>query len=160
MKIYSKIAVALAAGAMAAGCVDKEIDEQFFPNPDVDFTYAVDGDEYQYDFYVVSTIKFNNTSSASGNFTWDFGDGTTSTEVSPTHKYERAGLYQVKLTHDTKGSCTYPLMVYDITPVLTMASSSTEIVEFNNTTVTFNLELPNPDNLPVRYEWKIGRAHV
>ena len=153
MKIYSKIAVALAAGAMAAGCVDKEIDEQFFPNPDVDFTYAVDGDEYQYDFYVVSTIKFNNTSSASGNFTWDFGDGTTSTEVSPTHKYERAGLYQVKLTHDTKGSCTYPLMVYDITPVLTMASSSTEIVEFNNTTVTFNLELPNPDNLPVRYEW-------
>ena len=40
----------------------------------VDFTYAVDGDEYQYDFYVVSTIKFNNTSSASGNFTWDFGE--------------------------------------------------------------------------------------
>lgn len=45
---------------------DKEIDEQFFPNPDVDFTYAVDGDEYQYDFYVVSTIKFNNTSAGFG----------------------------------------------------------------------------------------------
>ncbi len=153
MKYISNIAMALALGALAAGCIDKEIDESFFPNPEVDFTYNVEGDQYQYDFYVVSTIQFNNTSSASGNFTWDFGDGTTSTEVSPTHKYERAGLYKVKLTHDTKGSREYPILIYDITPVLTMAECTTETVEFNNSLVTFNLELPNPENLPVRYEW-------
>lgn len=153
MKLIRNMAVALAAGALMAGCVDKEIDESFFQNPDVNFTYEVDGDEYHYDYYVVSTIQFHNTSSASGNFTWDFGDGTTSTEVSPTHKYESAGLYKVRLTHDTKGYAEYPILIYDIKPVLSMASSSTEIVEVNNTFITFNLELPNPENLPVRYEW-------
>ncbi len=29
---------------------------------------------------------------------WEFGDGTTSTEKSPTHTYEKAGLFDVKLT--------------------------------------------------------------
>lgn len=153
MKIIPNIALALAAGAMVTGCVDKVVDEAFFPNPEVDFTYNVAGDQYPNDFYVVSTIQFNNTSSASGNFTWDFGDGTTSTEVSPTHKYESAGLYRVRLTHDSKGTREYPILIYDITPVVSMASCSTETVEFNVSTVTFNLELPNPENLPVRYEW-------
>lgn len=151
MKNY--IIAALAASAVFTGCVDKDPEQHFFPNPDVDFTYAVDGDEYKYDFYVVSSVKFNNTSSASGNFTWDFGDGTTSTEVSPVHKYEKAGIYEVKLTHETKGSKTYPLMIFDIVPMLTVNSSSTEIVEFNNTLVDFALELPNPENLRVRYDW-------
>lgn len=153
MKLFRNFALALAAGMMVTGCVDKEVDESYFPNPDVDFTYNVVGDEYKYDYYVVSTIQFNNTSSASGNFTWDFGDGTTSTEVSPTHKYSTAGIYKVKLTHDTKGSCEYPIMIYDITPVLSLDSCTTETVEFKKSLVTFNLELPNPDNLSVRYEW-------
>lgn len=153
MKFFRNFAMALAAGAMVTGCVDKDVDESFFPNPDVDFTYSVLGDEYQYDFYVVSTIQFTNTSSASGAFTWDFGDGTTSTEASPAHKYETAGVYRVKLTHETKGTREYPILIYDIAPVLSMASCSTETVEFNNSTVTFNIELPNPENLPVRYEW-------
>jgi hypothetical protein len=30
--------------------------------------------------------------------TWDFGDGTTSTEKNPTHKYEEEGSYEVKVT--------------------------------------------------------------
>lgn len=147
---FGSIAAAL---VLATACVDKDADLHEFPNPDVDFTYAVDGDDYKYDFYVVSPIQFNNTSSASGSFTWDFGDGTTSNEVSPVHKFERAGTYKVTLTHETKGSRTYPLMIYDITPVLSVAESSTEIVEFNNTYVSFALELPNPENLRVRYDW-------
>ncbi|MDE6574599.1 MAG: PKD domain-containing protein [Muribaculaceae bacterium] len=151
MKNY--IIAALAASAVFTGCVDKDPEQHFFPNPDVDFTYSVDGDEYKYDFYVVSSVKFNNTSSASGNFTWDFGDGTTSNEVSPVHKYEKAGIYEVKLTHETKGSKTYPLMIFDIVPMLTVNSTSTDIIEFNNTLVDFSLALPNPENLRVRYDW-------
>lgn len=153
MKICKYILGAAAALCLTTGCVDKDPEMHFFPNPDVDFTYAVDGEDYQYDFYVVSRIKFNNTSTASGNFTWDFGDGTTSNEVSPTHKYEKAGVYKVKLTHDTKGTREYPLMIYDITPVLSVNSISTEVIEFNNTLVDFALELPNPEHLKVRYDW-------
>ena len=56
-------------------CVDKEPNYGNFPTKDVDFSYQVDGDEYQLDFYVVSTVQFTNTSSKKGNVTWDFGDG-------------------------------------------------------------------------------------
>lgn len=38
-------------------------------------------------------------------------------------------------------------------PVLSVAETSTDIIEFNNTLVSFNLELPNPEKLRVRYEW-------
>ena len=67
-------------------CVDKEPNYGNFPTKDVDFSYQVDGDEYQLDFYVVSTVQFTNTSSKKGNVTWDFGDGNTSTENNPKNK--------------------------------------------------------------------------
>lgn len=154
MKLYKYIAGAFGLAVMSlTACIDKDIDESYIPNPDVDFTYEVDGDQYKYDFYVVSPIKFNNTSAASGAFTWDFGDGTTSTEVSPVHKYAKAGVYEVTLTHETKGVRKYPLLVYDIVPILTIDEQSTEVVEFGNTLLTFALELPNPENLRVRYDW-------
>jgi len=54
-------------------------------------------------------ITFTSTSSDPDNdaltYLWDFGDNTTSIEVSPTHKYDKAGTYNVKLTvTDTSGA--------------------------------------------------------
>lgn len=160
MKLINKFAaVALVAMGMSA-CVDKDIDFATFPDPDVDFTYNVAGDEYPLDFYVVSTIQFNNKSSKTGNMTWDFGDGTTSNDPNPTHKYEAAGNYKVSLTIDGAGTRVYPLMIYDIVPSLSVDQQSTEIIEYNNTTLTFALELPNPENLRVRYEWTFPEGTV
>lgn len=45
-----------------------------------------------------STIVFNNTSEKAESYLWDFGDGKTSTEESPEHKYFLSGKYIVKLT--------------------------------------------------------------
>ena len=42
-------------------------------------------------------VQFTNTSAASTNFTWYFGDGSTSTATSPTHTYTTNGTYTVKL---------------------------------------------------------------
>ena len=149
MKFINKLVVAGVALMATTACVDKDPDQHVFPNPDVDFTYNVDGDEYTLDFYVVSTIQFNNTSSKSGNFVWDFGDGTTSNEVNPVHKFEKAGIYDVTLTLDGVGKKTYPLMIFDIVPVLSVASQSTDVVEFDNTELTVELELNNPEDLRV-----------
>lgn len=137
-----------------ASCVEKEPDYGNFGGKDVDFTYNVDGDEYALDFYVVSTIKFNNTSEKSGNVTWDFGDGTNSTDQNPTHKYAKAGLYQVTLTVDGVGKRTYPLLIYDIAPVLSVAEQSAETVVINDVTVQLDIALPNPENLECKYVWK------
>lgn len=55
------------------------------PNPNFDFT--IDG----------LSVSFQNTSSDADRFTWSFGDGTTSSEVNPTHVYAEEGLYDVSL---------------------------------------------------------------
>lgn len=45
-----------------------------------------------------STIQFSNLSENGITYLWDFGDGTTSTEMSPTHTYQTAGFFNVSLT--------------------------------------------------------------
>ena len=135
-------------------CVDKEPNYGNFPSKDVDFTYQVDGDEYALDFYVVSTVQFTNTSSKSGNVTWDFGDGQTSNEANPKHKYEKAGVYTVTLTVDCAGSKSSPLMIYDIAPVLSVTSQTEPVVVINDVQVNLGIELPNPENLICKYVWK------
>jgi hypothetical protein len=52
------------------------------------------------------TVQFQNTSTHSDRYLWDFGDGDTSTMVNPQHTYKSAGKYAVKLTAfrcDSKG---------------------------------------------------------
>ena len=39
-----------------------------------------------------------NASNPDFSYLWDFGDGSTSTEVAPTHVYSRAGMFTVRLT--------------------------------------------------------------
>lgn len=48
-------------------------------------------------------VKFDNTSQKSDSYLWDFGDGSTSEEISPEHKYYLSGNYKVTL-HAKKGS--------------------------------------------------------
>lgn len=43
-------------------------------------------------------VKLTNTSQNASTYLWDFGDTTTSTETSPTHTYDKKGLYNIKLT--------------------------------------------------------------
>lgn len=50
------------------------------------------------------SVTFNNSSINAGSFVWDFGDGTTSTEVSPTHTYTTLGNFSVQLIANA-GSC-------------------------------------------------------
>lgn len=157
-RILLNISFIAALVMMVSSCVDPEPDYKDFPSKDVDFTYAVaagaDGQvEYGSDYYVVSHIQFTNTSAKQGNYAWDFGDGTTSTETNPVHKFDKAGTYQVKLTIDGVGSRTYPIMIYDIAPVLSINSQSADVLTINDVDVDFSIFLPNPENKKVKYEW-------
>ena len=128
-------------------CVEKDPKYGDFSGKDVDFTYNVDGDEYTLDFYVVSTIQFTNTSSKTGSISWDFGDGSTSTDANPKHKYAKAGLYKVSLTVDGAGTATYPLLIYDIAPVLSVSEQSAPTVVIND--VRHRAAQPRKPNLPL-----------
>lgn len=53
----------------------------------VDFSYSING----------QTVTFTNKSETRVMVFWDFGDGQTSGETNPTHKYSKDGTYTVKL---------------------------------------------------------------
>ena len=44
------------------------------------------------------TVSFINTSENADSFVWDFGDGTTSTEINPIHAYGESGTFTASLT--------------------------------------------------------------
>lgn len=47
--------------------------------------------------YAPLTVSFFNASQNSGQCRWDFGDGTTATELNPTHIYSQPGTYTILL---------------------------------------------------------------
>ncbi len=51
------------------------------------------------------SAMFTNTSLGGNKFVWDFGDGTTSTDVNPTHLYNAAGTYTVTLSATDPNTC-------------------------------------------------------
>ena len=126
----------------------------------VNFTYEVAEQDYKLDYYVVSHIKFNNTSAESGNLKWYFGtsEGNYTADLTdinhPIVKYKKAGLYYVTLTIEGVGSCTYPILINDISPKLSISKQSMELVELYNCKVSFDISLPNPEKKRVKYSWK------
>lgn len=54
------------------------------------------------------TINFQNQSTGTGvvNYQWDFGDGATSTLLSPSHTYSSNGTYTVRLIVTNSNGCT------------------------------------------------------
>lgn len=57
------------------------------------YTYSPESDLQTGD-----TVYFSNCSENAVNFTWDFGDGTTSTEAEPYHVFDAPGIFDVTLT--------------------------------------------------------------
>ena len=58
------------------------------PEPTANFTYTTQAP---------LTVVFTNTSTNATSYEWDFGDGKTSTEMNPTHRYEQVTSYTVTL---------------------------------------------------------------
>jgi gliding motility-associated-like protein len=57
---------------------------------------------------LADVVQFTNTTSGPPtlSYTWDFGDGTTSTALAPTHGYAQTGTYTVKLTATSTAGCS------------------------------------------------------
>lgn len=80
-------------------------------------------------------VRFNNTSENAISYQWNFGDGSTSEEKSPSHSFKNAGSYKVKLVatgetgSDTaskeikvqKGASSLPLFIAIAIVVLALA---------------------------------------
>lgn len=60
------------------------------------------------------SVTFVNSSTTADTYAWDFGDGGTSTEKSPTHLYKSNGSYVVKLSVKNASGTNVTSKVFDI----------------------------------------------
>jgi PKD repeat protein len=81
---------------------NKDDDDPKPENPIASFQYAIS----ETNFFEVT---FTNFSQNATSYTWNFGDGETSTEANPVHEYAEAGTYEVVLTakNDADASATF-----------------------------------------------------
>lgn len=59
----------------------------------------------------IDEIRFVNYSAGATSYKWDFGDGNSSTESEPVHKYLKYGNYDVSLVVKSENGCTDTLVV-------------------------------------------------
>lgn len=74
-----------------------------------------------------STIFFTNTTTTAGNYSWNFGDGQTSVNASPSHAFTTADTFYVSLTV-TQGTCandTVIPVIVNPTPAITFTADTT-----------------------------------
>lgn len=98
---------------------------------------------------------FENTSLAGQTFVWDFGDGTGSTQSSPTHLYSAVGTYRVKLIAFDPSTCNLvdsTEQTITVNPNPTAAFTFTPTIpEVNKPNIFFNGSTGG-----VSYKWLFG----
>lgn len=87
-------------------------------------------------------VTFSNCSDYPTSCLWDFGDGTTSTENAPTHTYQSAGNYNVKLVVSNEGLSDFIIKSVVIS----------DIVDLNETKVPANTYPYVPTSIDVDYD--------
>lgn len=129
---------------------EREINPEDFAPAAVDFVYMAPSIHY----VVGSEINFINRSIVGSAWEWNFGDGVTSNEKNPVHKYSNPGTYTVTLIVDGGlYEVKKKLFISDIVPVVRFTSSDPTII-FNQSEVSFDVLLENPENKEVSFNWK------
>ena len=156
MKKTNKIIsfILLAVSMLAFTACEQELLVEEFETGMVDFSYSATSIHY----VIGEEISFINESKVGNSWEWSFGDGSTSTERDPVHKYDEPGTYTVKLVVDGGTySVEKNIMVSDIIPIVTYSTEDPTIV-FKQSEVTFNVQLLNPEGLPVSYNWAFPKG--
>ncbi len=91
-------------------------------------------------------IKFNNTSIGGGQNYWDFGDGTTSMEKEPLHKYIKSGSFKVRLIVEnciSRDTSNYVTIDVDGAPKIIVAPKSLTDTLWVGDTVAHYIQIAN-----------------
>jgi gliding motility-associated-like protein len=95
-------------------------------------------------------------------YTWNFGDGNTSSVKDPVHLYSNTGIYHPQLIVTTIGGCTDT--VKSIAPIKIVASPQ---INISNTasgcvplTVNFKGQLAVPDTSAIAWYWNFGNGNT
>lgn len=120
-------------------------------------TYAVDAN-FIYSPSVICTnrpIYFSNLSKPGLTVFWDFGDGDTSREFSPTHLYKKEGTYRVLLTVIDSISCNVSA-TKELTVVVGSSPDPQWSISTEDCSNEYKFELTKNPNFDPNFQWNIG----
>jgi PKD repeat protein len=99
------------------------------------------------------TVHFTNTSTNATSYLWTFNDGnnTMSTQVSPLFTYQELGQYETELTAFNTQNCsnTTSKLIDVVTPVIDVAINGLELMEFQNGSLKPAVTVFNHSNVPI-----------
>ncbi|MEO7801845.1 MAG: PKD domain-containing protein, partial [Ginsengibacter sp.] len=133
------------------GCPDTLVKKDFIhiKGPIAKFTVA-------YKCADAFSRTFTNRSIAAETSAWDFGDGQTSSELSPVHAFDKPGIYPVRLTvFNSQTNCSYSItrLVSVIVEKAMFVASDTLICK--GSAITFNTVDVNNATI-LSYNWNFG----
>ena len=139
--------------ATFGACKDSVIKRvQVMANPAVDFKAGP-----TFSCKVPLTVNFSNISSTGKIFSWDFGDGTSSTLPNPSHTYLKEGYYSVNMVVTNAAGCVNSVIKKDLIQI------KSPVVSINNLpqkgcaplahTFTTNVNSVDP---VIKYTWNFG----
>ncbi|MFN0034254.1 MAG: PKD domain-containing protein, partial [Saprospiraceae bacterium] len=102
---------------------------------------------------VDEVIQFTNNSDNATSFKWSFGDGTTSTEVSPSKSYQTSAVFNVSLSSTGAGGTTISNATITVKPACSFTVEN-ENALLNTTPVQFT----NASKGASSYLWTFGDA--
>lgn len=137
----------------AAGCTMSTWKTLYIARPTVTIGYNyTSSNRGNYDCDSLTMTFMANTNQPIKTYSWNLGDGTTSTEATPRHTYNRVGSYTVTLDYTTEAGCTgrvtYGVRVYD----KPKADFSYTLLCGNSVSVQFNDRSPFADS----WQWEYG----
>ncbi len=108
------------------------------------------------------TISFTSTSTASINYLWDFGDPTTTSDVStlanPTYTYAGPGNYTIQLIAGSTGTCYDTVQfTYEIYQDLLLSFTHQDSLCITNNSFDFVGTVSGPAGITT-YSWDLGAA--
>lgn len=104
---------------IASSCTDDEPARPIFPLS-ANIFHSID----------VKKVAFNALTHSATSWSWDFDDGTSSTEQNPLHVYENGGYYTVTLTASDNGGKSVTAQVelaVDLTPYILLTGGPTNV---------------------------------
>ncbi len=129
------------------------IEVEVFPNPVADFTYEVACSNESTRFKDASKATTGESMVA---WNWNFGDGTTSTEQNPAHRYKSPGTYNVTLSVTSKNGCVSEVLTREVTILAPPVAKFIAPETCAKNTMVFQDQSTVPVGRVARWEWDFG----